>query len=314
MLLAGWVVVAVVLGACGGSGHTPSSDTTWYEVRFTSAALPARRKSGASWHTRPGDDSSELFGGLLGLAVGYPELGFALGSALTSAPSDEAPAPYVVVKVAGDTYRISPTGASLAPTWVQPIAIPSKAYPVRTPALIQVLDAVDRGVIGQVETTIGELLLPGARTLADLGDVASLDLEVFARTRRPSRTERLFVSAEHGLSGLKAGTDPRWVPVPVWNGDHVIVHAGGRACPSRSSSCFGPDGAEPGRWASYNYPAFSDAPHASLVAALPGQHLLVGSFTSFVVRESGFMLLFVNDTDQGNNTGGFDVTVQIDPP
>lgn len=310
-VVVGWAVFVL---ACSGGQHVSSADTTWYEVRFTSGALSARRKSGAAWHTRPGDDSSELLGGLLGLAIGYPDLGFALGSAMSTAPADEAPAPYLLLKIAGDTYRISPTGRSLSPTWTQPIAIPANVYPARTLVLLQVIDAVDSGLLGQVVTNVGDLLRPGARTLSDVGEVASLDLEVRARKRRPSEVVDLFVSAEHKLDALRNGADPRWAPVPVWNGDHVTIHATGRACPSPSASCFGPEGAEPGRWASYNYSTFSEVPHASLVALLPSQALRVGAGLSFVVRESGFLLLFVNDTDVGNNTGGFAVEIQIAPP
>lgn len=62
------------------------------------------------------------------MAVGYPEVRFALGSALVSTPEPEAPAPYVVVKIGGDTYRISAIGKTLAPRWMQPIAVPAGRY------------------------------------------------------------------------------------------------------------------------------------------------------------------------------------------
>ena len=303
------------VSACGGAQQQAVSYSPgWYEVTFTSAALPARRASGASWHTGPGDNSSAVLFGLLGLAVGFPVEGFALGSAMTTEPSPEAPAPYVVVKIAGDTYRISPVGQTLSPTWQQPIAIPSQRYPPSTPALIQVLDAIDQGLLGQLETTAGELLTPGHRTLTGIGEVASLDVTVHARPTRLPLEYELRVDPRRSLDELVNGADPDWIPIPVWNGDRVAVRAEGKVCPSRPEPCFGPEGAPPPRWQSYNYDGFKDSPHAALVGLLPGQPLQLGPGASFIAEEAGFLLLFVNDTDEGNNDGYLAVVVSVEPP
>lgn len=308
-----FVAALLLVAGCAGGQHPAASavGTAWHELHFKGAALPSRRASGAPWHAGAEDASSVLLGGLIGLAVGYPEAGFALGSALVSVPEPEAPAPYVVVKVAGDTYKISPIGRTLAPHWAQPIAIPAGLYPPRTPALVQVLDAVDHGILGQRETTIGELLAPGARTLTEIGEVASLDLEVRAMAPRPDVTVELFVNGERNLDQLERGDDRRWTAVPIWNGDTITVRAVGQVCPSDPNECFGPEGAGPGRWRSYNYDVFADAPHASLVALLPGQAVPIGQGATFVAEQSGFLLLFVNDTDEDNNTGGYDVRVDV---
>lgn len=305
-------VIVILAVSCGASQHPAhSSGSAWHEVRFKGAALPARRASGAPWHMSDEDNSASLLGGLIGLAVGYPEVGFALGSALVSAPEPEAPAPYVVVKIAGDTYRLSPIGKTLAPRWTQPIAIPAGLYAPATPALIQVLDAVNDGVLGQREVSVRELLAPGQRTLTNVGDVASLDIDVRAMKPRPDVSVELFVSGEHSLAELSKGEEPEWAAVPVWNGDRITVHASGQVCPAEPDECFGPDGAEPDRWASYNYKAFAAQPHASLVAVLAGQAVPVGRERTFVAEQAGFLLLFVNDSDDGNNTGGFDVRVDV---
>ncbi len=297
--------------ACGGAQRPATHGTAWHQVSFKAAALPARRASGAAWHTSGADGSSTLLGGLLGLAVGYPELGFAIGSAMVGDPVESAPAPYVAVKVAGDTYRIAAIGQTLAPTWVQPIAIPDGAYARKTPVVIQVLDAIDNGVLGQRATTLGELLTPGARTLTDLGEVASLDVEVQPMSPRPHRSMRMVVTGEHTLTELKDQVDPQWAPIPVWNGDRVTIHASEKVCPSSPDECFGPDGAQPGRWRDYAYAGFRDAPHVSLVGLAPDQPIAIGASATFVVKEAGFLLLFVNDRDVDNNTGAFDVTIDI---
>jgi hypothetical protein len=50
-----------------------------------------------------------------------------------------------------------------------------------------------------------------------------------------------------------------------------------------------------------------------LVALLPGEGFVVGAHLSIVAEQSGFLLLFVNDTDEDNDEGGFDVRVVVEP-
>ncbi len=308
------VVLFIVLCACGGPQRVGDGGDAWHEVRFKAAALPARRASGAPWHMSSGDRSAGLLGGLIGLAVGYPEVGFALGSSLVEDPEPEAPAPYIAVKIRGDTFQISPVGQTLSPRWSQPIAIDVGRYRAGEKAIVQVLDAVDEGaVLGQREVTVGELLAGGSRTLTDIGEVASLDIEVTVHKARPVLTVDSYVDASRSLDDLMAGKDERWTAIPVWNGDQVTIEAGGSVCPSRPTPCFGPEGAEPGRWTSYNYDEFKEARHAALVAVLPWEGLAVGERISITAEQSGFLLLFVNDTDEGNNEGGFDVRVTVAP-
>ena len=316
----GLLAVTATAAACGGApratDHQAGAEAAVYELRFTGAALPARRASGAPWHTGQADTSSILLGGLIGLAVGYPAAGAALGASLVTDPEPEAPAPYVLLKIAGDTYAVSPVGQTLAPSWAQPIAIPARRYPADTPALIQIRDAIGDGVLGQEETTVGALLVPGARTITEVGEVASLDVEVRPMAARAAGAAELFVDPARSLAQLAAGKDPRWIAVPVWNGDRITVRAEGEVCPSRPTPCFDADGADLERWSNwqrYNYDAFSDAPHASLVALLPGQAVPVGREATFVAEQAGLMLLFVNDTDEDNNAGGFVVHVAIEP-
>jgi hypothetical protein len=314
-----WQVgVIAALGAlgCGGAPHASAPRVepgAWYELRFVGAALPARRASGAAWHQEGSDRSASVLGGLLGLAVGYPEIGLALGSALSTEPEPEAPAPMVVVKIEGDEYELAPIGQTLAPRWTQPIAIPAARYRADAQVILQIRDAIDDGVIGQRSMTVGELLQPGARTLTELGEVASLDVAVRAMPARAAVTFELYVDGTRSLEELKNGADRRWAPVPVWNGDRVTVRASGEICPSRPTPCFDAAGAAPGKWSSYNYQELSQARHASLVGLLPGQAIELGAEASVGVAQAGFLLLFVNDTDEGNNSGGFDVQVTVEP-
>ncbi len=303
---------------CGSSQRPSGADSDWMEVRFTSAALRAERASGEPWHQTAPDHSTAVLAELIGLAAGYPEVGALLGSALASEPEPFAPEPFVVLKIGGDSFAISPVGRTLSPEWSQPIALSSRRYARDAVALIQVKDAVNGAVIGQREVPVRELLTPGGHVLQDIEEVRTLDFHTRPMPRRPSMTVESYVDARYGLDELVEGRDSRWTAIPVWNGDRITIAARGMVCPSRPEPCFGPDGVTPEvereeGWRGYNHEAFKEEPHASLVAVMPGDAFFVGAASARVAEQSGFLLLFVNDTDRGNNEGGFDVAVTIEP-
>jgi hypothetical protein len=99
-----------------------------------------------------------VLGGLLGLAVGYPELGLSIGSAMSNPGGEpKAPIPYIEVKVADETYRISGVSRTYAPRWEQPILIDARARSGDELVIVQILDGVDSSVIAQHETTLARL-------------------------------------------------------------------------------------------------------------------------------------------------------------
>jgi hypothetical protein len=314
-----FLAVSSAVAACGGGGPGAAwpddAGSSWRVVHFTNAVLAARRPDGGPWHTSPADHTGTIVGGLLGLAVGNPGLGSVLGSTLDHGGDPLAPAPYVVLKIGGAAYAISPTAQTYAPAWPQPIAIDTRPLHGSDPVLIQIMDAIDNSLLGQQALTVDALFAAPVRTLTDLGPVASLEVRVSPAPPR-QRTELDFVvPSEATLPALKQGQYANWRPVPVWNGDVVTVAAAGRVCPSRmSSDCFGPEGAEAGRWRSYSYDEFKDVPHASLVGEVPGMLIPIGPGTRFVAAQSGYLLLFVNDQDTDNNHGEFQVHVTVDPP
>ncbi|HET9622856.1 MAG TPA: hypothetical protein VFP84_15890 [Kofleriaceae bacterium] len=319
MQLRGCALVLAVVCACGGGPRSaaPGGDASaWRIIEFSGATLAARRPGGAPWHQAGADHTGAILGGLLGLAVGNPAVGLALGSVIDGSGGDPiAPAPYVMLKIGRSVYAISPVGRTYSPVWPQPIAIDTRPLSPDEPALIQVMDAVDGALLGQQQLTVGELLARPVRTLTDLGPVASLDVRVSAAPPRGHAAYDFAVPSEATVRALRAGQFPAWTAVPVWNGDLVTIEASGTVCPSRmSSDCFGPEGAEPGRWTSYSYDGFKDSPHASLVGEAPGARFAVGRRAQLRVPQSGYLLLFVNDEDTGNNHGGFQVHVTVDPP
>jgi len=311
-----WFLTAALLGtACGGGQHAqePRSAPGWYAVQFTNARLDARRPDGRPWHTSASDSTAVLIGGLIGLAVGHPALGLSLGEAASDPGGDAlAPAPFIDLKIENETYRISPVGRTYAPAWRQPVALDARGRRGDKRVLIQLRDAVDGSAIAQHETTLGELLARPARTFTRLGAVMSLDVAVAPLPPRPIAEYRVVVPATATLEELARTGAPGWRPIPVWNGDTVEVEAAGSVCPSSRSECFGPAGAAPGRWRGYSY--LKDAPHASLAVATPDALQPIGPHRVFRATQAGWLLLFVNDNDVDNNSGGFEARVTVTPP
>ena len=255
-----------------------------------------------------------LIGGLLGLATGYPEIGLSIGGAMSNPGGEsKAPIPYLEVKVAGETYRISAVGRTYAPNWEQPILVDARNRSGDEPVIVQILDGVDNSVIAQHETTLAKLLSSPTQTITQLGSVMSLDVRVRPSPPRQRAEYHITVPSTMKIDALAANGAPNWRPVPVWNGDTVEITATGSVCPSRPTPCFDPNGAEPGRWVKHSYDTFKDIPHAALIAIVPGENYGIGMGRSFRVAQSGHVLLFVNDTDVGNNDGAFEVRVVVTP-
>jgi hypothetical protein len=266
-----------------------------------------------TWHTRPSDSTALIIGGLIGLAAGYPALGLTLGEAASDPGGDPlAPAPFIDLKIEGETHRISPVGRTYAPSWKQPVAIDARGRRGDEHVIIQIRDAVNDSAIAQHETTLAELLARPTQTFTRLGAVMSLDMTVAPMPARQRAEYEVIVPSTIRFEDLTRAGAPGWRPVPVWNGDTVTVEARGAVCPSSRDECFGPNGAQPGRWESYSY--FKDAPHASLVAAVPGEGAPINGRRTFQVTQSGSVLFFVNDKDVNNNSGAFEVLVTVTPP
>lgn len=306
--------IACFMGCASSSPTSRGADgAERYVLQFKSATLPARRPGGRPWHVQKSDGVvGGIAGFILGAAVGHPVAGMRMGSRSGRTSEPLAPRPYVVLKIDGRTYSISPTARTLNPKWQQPIML-SRQHSKEAIVLIQVMDAIDQSVLGQQEIVLGELVSKAGQTLVDVGAVASLDLEIgIAPVRRPS-TIRLRVPSTAALSDLRSGRHEEWKAVPVWNGDKITITATGEVCPSHPTPCFDANGAPAGQWRSYNYGRLEDAPHASLVGLLPGEASFVGTSRALTAQQSGFLLLFVNDTDASNNSGAFDVTVLVEP-
>lgn len=320
----GWLAAAVMLAACGAPRAQPGTPSAQpemprrYQITVVEAALKARRPEGGAWHVQPPDDSMQLLGGLVGLALGYPELGMGMGALLDQGERIYPPSPFVEIKLGATTLTTLPAGPTLSPRWRYPMALDITGYALSEPVVVLVRDAVDQGVIAQTHFPLGELLARPLMRLVDLGGVATLDIAIDPLPAVPApATYELIVPTNAPAQWLIEHEDTgiSWRRVPVLNGDIVRIQATGTICPSSwdASDCFDPGGA-PGRWASYNHAGFRDVPHGALIGLYADIGITVGTYTEFRAEKSGWITLFVNDTDVGNNSGAFQVTVEVNPP
>ncbi len=288
-------------------GTDPSSTErrAWTEVRFKSAVIASRRPSGDAWHLSERTSAGAALGMLLATISGLPApVGRLLGSELDAESEPLAPAPYVVIRIAGEVIKIRPLGRSYSPAWDAPIAVVDDRFRNDEHVLLQVMDGVDDSLIGQKQLTLAELLEPGTHTIVDVGAVASL---TFTTTRQGPRDA---LDAEFIVQGDRSGEAPS---IEVLNGDHVEVVASGKVCPSSlSSRCADPDGIK-GEWRSYNLRGGAELPHAALVAVSAEGVRLVGTHGRLRPNEPGRIVFVVNDTDSGNNSGAFRLRVRITP-
>jgi hypothetical protein len=316
------LAIAWASAGCGGA-RTAGKDagSGRYKITIVEAALASHRPDGSAWHVRKPDGNATVVGGLVGVALGNPLAGLAVGGVLEGGATEHPPSAYVELKIGAQTFATLPAGPTLSPRWLYPLAVDITGMDMSEPVIILVRDAYDKGVISQARMTLAELIQKPLTRLFELGSVITLDLAVEQLPSVPEhKRHQLTVPANRSAEELmraesaSAGKD-HWRRIPVLNGDTVVVSALGEVCPSSrdAGQCFDANGAA-GRWQAHNYPEFRDAPHAALVGFYADIPVLIGSSTIFRAQRSGWLMLFVNDTDAGNNTGGFQVRVEVNPP
>ena len=94
-------------------------------------------------------------------------------------------------------------------------------------------------------------------------------------------------------------------------GQTVIISAKGSVRPSTGSDVSsGPDGTTAVQIWQDSFSFRSDWPHEAVIARIGGgDYILIGSGQQFTVENGGTLELGVNDTDPGNNEGGFEIEI-----
>ncbi len=305
-----------------------NSAVGWYELEFGAATIESRRPDGSPWHVTRGDDTATAIGGIVGFLIGNPELGASIGGQFSVKGGDPlAPRPYVAIKIAGRTYRTMAVERTYSPKWEElPIALDARSLSETEPVVIQVVDATDDGLLGQVEVTLGQLVSRSAGTFTTRGSVPSLDFSIRAQQPRTVVAYDLVVPGERTFDELLQGAEPSWGAISVLNGDSITIEATGQVCAGSKRlvttadfapdqpRCFDADGVEGGGWQHSSYKGLQDLPHASLIALMPGGNVRVGKSSTMRVEESGRVFLLVNDVDVQDNHGRFRVHVVVQPP
>jgi hypothetical protein len=133
------------------------------------------------------------------------------------------------------------------------------------------------------------------------GSVAKLLLQAAPAPELATR-KRVALSARDG-----------WTPtgVLIVAGQDVILRAAGEVCTKGAdrSRCAGPEG-QP-RTADTSLPGFEARGHGGLVGGIGDTRFFVGRDRRFVAPSSGPLLLGVNDSDLGNNSGDFEVEIEV---
>jgi hypothetical protein len=301
-------------GAVGGGGSLGNDDLAlapYHRITVVSAALSATRPDGSPWHTRAPSQTWKVIGGIAGVFAGQPDLGMAAGSLFDSGGRSFGPAPIVTISFNGTTYETAALAPTLNALWNEDIIIDTSRSRAADRVVIMVRDGIDEaGVIARTELTLGDLVARDGHTLSMGASVASLELRVRAASPQP-RYEVVQVTSQ----GLRIAFE---------GGDIVDLDADGEVCVS-DEKCFGPDGdfdyevtgslrdlERPlPRGYRYNRPGLTLARHGSLVATFEGRPFPIGSSTRLRIPRSGELILWINDTDTGNNSGAFTVSVLV---
>lgn len=169
--------------------HGPQIEKGVYTIRIKGATIAPRRPDGSPWHVTKADSSAVLVGAAAGLVVGNPELGMEVGGTFADRGGDPlAPLAYVRVKLAGSTFTIPPGERSYSPVWDQPIEIDTRNFFGDELVVIEVVDAVDSGLLAYANVSLSELLATPAQTLTNLeGSVPSLDVEALLQANASAK-------------------------------------------------------------------------------------------------------------------------------
>jgi hypothetical protein len=299
---------------------------TRYKVTVVGATIAATRPDGSPWHVQPPDD---LLGavttlGLISFGV-EPSLAQIAGGAMKGDAKQQPPSPKVRVLIGGEQLETFALPRTSSPSWNYSFAVEAPAD--RTESVhILVVDAEGDQVIGKKKVSFDTFVAKPGIVVEDVGSAELVQFKVEALPlTAASAAYKFTVDGTADIDALakevdrrpRAGVAGDWRGVPVLNGDFVRIRAVGSVCPNSGNICGGPEGVtaqrKPG-WQSYDRPAFKGLNHAALVGMLAGKPLYAGRWLEFRAERAGTLLLGVNDTGLSNNSGAFQVDVEINPP
>jgi hypothetical protein len=320
-------------GACATSGGSTGiqefGDRANYKVTVVSASISASRPDGQPWHTQepgPGVNIVKSLATLSRVPL-LPEVIDAFAQERGRSAS-VSPSPLVEVHVGKLVLDSGPIRTTLRPQWNWSFALDPLENADDDPITFVVRDADGQGELGRYQTNVGKLI--EKRNLQESAGPSVGLLQISAEPMeepRASHTYQFAVPANQSMLSLvlraRAGASSGWVPIPLLNGDSIRIEAKGNATIHPGilqgvpfSEPSDPDGLPPsGRGRPNPIPECAELPHSALVAAFAGECKFIGRrFEARNIPRAGQLLLGINDTDVGNDQGGYEVTVWVNPP
>jgi hypothetical protein len=331
VLLAGTLSCAT--SSIGGGAATGVAGRR-YKVTVVGASIADTDPAGAPWHRTKPDEVMSLIGRVAELSC-TPVVG-AVVSAITKSYTEESPIPpaaLATVLIGASRFQTYTFPPSLDPQWQYAFAYDRGSQPDDTAVVIEIRD-FDRenhgagALMGRYEMTLQQLLGKPEHLLRENGSVRNLQLRISPISNVPESSSHDFVvNSDKSLAELaelevpaEGVSEPMaWRKVFAMNGDVIHITATGRVCPNGhdlvlKDQCYGPEGGQVlSARTSHALPGFYEAPEAALIGVFAGRPIVVKGETRFTAKQSGYLILAVNDSTPENNSGGFTVHVELNP-
>ncbi len=150
-----------------------------YVVRIKSATIDRLRPEGVPWHISEPDGTMALVGSVAGLVVGQPDLGAAVGEALSDPGGKPVPpSPFVRLRIGEKVWTTAAIDRSLDPAWNETITVDAREFTGDESFLIWVVDEVDGQLIATSNLSALELFGESKQTVTRFdGAVHTMEVE-----------------------------------------------------------------------------------------------------------------------------------------
>ncbi len=306
----------LLLCSCGGkviAPPPPPPPPGPQKVLLTvvSASVDGKRSDGSAWDDGDTIPPPHVRGVIDRWQAAHPELDGTdatigepvdVPGVLAAARKSPGPDPLVLVEVGNTVYRTTLAPGQFQPVWKFPLLATLGPDDVVQLTVIDWDGPETFDIIGYTLVPAKTLLASRSIELGRFGNVQRMILEVVAAPATAA-SRRVVVGGRDG-----------WVQsgVTLTAGQTVTIRAAGEVCTKGSdrTRCSGPEG-QP-RTSDANIPGFEKKGHGALLGAVGDVRLFVGRERRFVAASSGPLLLGVNDGDQDNNSGSYEVAIDAE--
>ncbi len=212
-----------------------------------------------------------------------------------------APDPVAFLEVGKTVYRTTLAPGQFQPTWAFPAVMMIAPWDVIRLTVVDWDGPSQYDVIGATLIEDHTLTSTHVLDLPRFGNVGRMQILVEPAPDR-TLTRRVAVAGRDG-----------WVQsgINLIAGDSVVIRATGEVCTKGDdrTRCSGPEG-QP-RTSEQSIPGFEARGHGGLVGAVGDARFFIGRELHLTAPSSGPLLLSGNDADVDNNSGQYEVEVEI---